>query len=198
MCDLQNLTLALYEHLTAEDDLEKTADSVDTNVHILGVEIDPVLVQRSVQSNGFENNVFFRVANIQCDEDRRNVVSNFLLERNKSCFDMVFCFSVTMWIHLNHGDEGLRNFLRYIASITDFLLIEPQPWHCYQTAARRMRKLGCAPFEHMATLQWRDNVVDEMVNYLESDSCSMKRIQNFGCTESWERSLCLFRSLKPA
>jgi Bicoid-interacting protein 3 (Bin3) len=166
------------------------------DVHILGVDVDPVLVQRSIQSNCFENNVTFQLANVLCDKDRCSVINSYLLKKDKVRFDVVFCFSVTMWIHLNHGDEGLKNFLQYVASITDFLLIEPQPWRCYQTAARRMRKLDCTPYEHMSTLQWRDKVVEEIINYLESDCCSMKRIQSFGQTESWERPLCLFRSLK--
>jgi hypothetical protein len=44
--------------------------------------------------------------------------------------------SVTMWIHLNHGDDGLSRFLEVVASYTHYLLLEPQPWKCYQTAAR--------------------------------------------------------------
>ncbi len=41
-----------------------------------------------------------------------------------------------MWIHLNHGDEGLTKFLEVVARYSDYILLEPQPWKCYQTAAR--------------------------------------------------------------
>jgi hypothetical protein len=41
-----------------------------------------------------------------------------------------------MWIHLNHGDEGLTKFLEVVASYSKYILLEPQPWKCYQTAAR--------------------------------------------------------------
>jgi hypothetical protein len=27
-------------------------------------------------------------------------------------FDLLTIFSTTMWVHLNHGDEGLQRFLR--------------------------------------------------------------------------------------
>ena len=30
-------------------------------------------------------------------------------------FELITVFSVTMWVHLNHGDEGLKNFLWFLA-----------------------------------------------------------------------------------
>jgi hypothetical protein len=37
-----------------------------------------------------------------------------------------------MWIHLNHGDDGLWAFLEQVSSMTDHLIVEPQPWKCYR------------------------------------------------------------------
>jgi len=97
-----------------------------------------------------------------------------------------------MWIHLNHGDDGLKDFLRYISSISSSLLLEPQPWHCYRTAARRMKRLGCEPFQHWQTITWRQDIEQNIVAYLESTECNMKQVKCFGRTQQWDRSLCLF------
>jgi Bicoid-interacting protein 3 (Bin3) len=45
-------------------------------------------------------------------------------------FDLVIGLSLTMWIHLRQGDDGLFDFLSSVASLTDRLVIEPQPWKC--------------------------------------------------------------------
>lgn len=55
-------------------------------------------------------------------------------------FNIVFCFSVTMWIHLNHGDRGLYEFLQKIVTLGKYLVLENQPWKCYRNAQRRMVK----------------------------------------------------------
>lgn len=193
----QNFTVALYKHLVSkstsdDNELKNCYPAVD--VDILGIEIDPVLVSRSIESNIFTSNVCFKVADILSVDDRRNVITDYLQQHNIPRFHIVVALSITMWIHLNNGDDGLRNCLQYMSSIADFLLIEPQPWHCYQSAARRMKKLGCAPFEHLPSLQWRSNVEQDIVNYLESDVCNMTLLKNFGQTESWDRSLFLFKS----
>ena len=88
---------------------------------------------------------------------------------------------------MNHGDQGLREWLRYVSSISDAVLIEPQPWKCYKNAARRLRKLKCDPLPCMDEIQWRDNVDQLIVDYLQNE-CDMEIVKNFGQNE-WERSL---------
>jgi Bicoid-interacting protein 3 (Bin3) len=187
----QNFTMALYEHLTAKDEEKK---DVPLDVRILGIDIDPLLIERSVESNLYTSNICFKVADILSKDDCCNVIVKYLDQHCVRRFNIVFALSITMWIHLNNGDDGLQKFLRYVSSISEFLLVEPQPWHCYQSAARRMKKLGCAPFEHLTSLQWRSNVEQEIVKYLESDACNMTFVRSFGQTESWDRSLYLFKS----
>ena len=53
----------------------------------------------------------------------------------------------------NHGDEGMDAFFRKVSRLADLVLLEPQPWKCYRTAARRMRKLGQPEFAHLRTLE---------------------------------------------
>lgn len=56
-------------------------------------------------------------------------------------YDTVMCLSVTKWVHLNWGDDGLR---RFFAKLRDslvpggLLLLEPQPWKSYQNARHKM------------------------------------------------------------
>ena len=92
-----------------------------------------------------------------------------------------------MWVHVNHGDEGLREWLRYVTSVSDSLLIEPQPWKCYKSAARRLRKLKCEPLPYMDQIMWRENVDTMIVNFLK-DECGMMVAKDLGQNE-WERSL---------
>jgi hypothetical protein len=106
--------------------------------------------------------------------------------------DLVCCFSVTLWIHLNNGDQGLKDFLKYVAKKSKLLLLEPQPWKCYKTAVRRMKKLDCKPFEHFKELEWRENVDSEICKFLQEE-CGMTLCEKFGQTD-WERMVCLFKS----
>lgn len=103
---------------------------------------------------------------------------------------IIFCFSVTLWIHLNHGDEGLRTFLRMLAESCDYLVIEPQPWKCYRTAVRRAKRANQQPFEHYDKLEIRGNVTEFISSYL-TEMCNMTKIVHAGTTQ-WDREICLF------
>ena len=67
---------------------------------------------------------------------------------------LVTCFSTTMWVHVNLGDDGLHLFLGELANAADVaLVVEPQPWRCYRSAVQRLRRQGKPPlaaFEHLA------------------------------------------------
>ncbi|KAK1265061.1 putative RNA methyltransferase [Acorus gramineus] len=50
-------------------------------------------------------------------------------------YDTVVCFSVTKWIHLNWGDDGLIMLFTNIWRVLrpgGILVLEPQPWKSYQ------------------------------------------------------------------
>ncbi|KAI8816158.1 Bicoid-interacting protein 3-domain-containing protein [Fimicolochytrium jonesii] len=56
-------------------------------------------------------------------------------------YDVILALSISKWIHLNHGDAGLRRFFkRCYHSLNDggVLLLEPQPWDSYTKADSRL------------------------------------------------------------
>lgn len=87
-------------------------------VHGYGIDIDPELISRAIHKNHAE--IEFKCLDIMKDTEGRRQ------------FDLVTCLSITMWIHLHHGDQGLFHFLDRVIQMTDHLLIEPQPWKCYR------------------------------------------------------------------
>lgn len=57
-----------------------------------------------------------------------------LVEAQKAEYDVVLCLSLTKWVHLNWGDEGLKRMFRRIYRHLrpgGILVLEPQPWSSY-------------------------------------------------------------------
>eukprot|EP00033_Pygsuia_biforma_P002787 GCRY01003077.1.p1 GENE.GCRY01003077.1~~GCRY01003077.1.p1 ORF type:complete len:298 (-),score=49.48 GCRY01003077.1:21-914(-) len=60
-------------------------------------------------------------------------------EAERGCFDTIVCFSVTKWIHLNWGDEGIKKMFKNIYDLLKpdgVLLLEPQPYSSYRKKAK--------------------------------------------------------------
>ncbi|XP_013775559.1 pre-miRNA 5'-monophosphate methyltransferase-like [Limulus polyphemus] len=192
-CNAGDLTEALYQHFTDIENQERIASELEYDLHILGVDLDPVLIKRSCEKNSFPNNITYKEIDImegdQCYTTFRSYLNNF----GKSMFDIIFCFSVTMWVHLNHGDVGLKKFLKDVSGFTQYLLLEPQEWKCYRSASRRMRKLKCPAFQNLEDLQMKESVVEDIACYLKE--CGMEEVKNFGTTE-WGRKIILYKKIK--
>lgn len=91
-----------------------------------------------------------------------------------------------MWIHLNHGDDGLQAFLATIHRISRLAVIEPQPWKCYKAAVKRM-KMSDERFPFYDELKIRERVeADIERRFLEFGG--VKKVGETGRTK-WNRRI---------
>ena len=176
------MTEKLYEHLTSEKS--------KLEVQILGVDLDEKLIQRCNSNSEHKTNISYKHADVMTRHGL-DVITCYMDSHFIQKFDIVTCFSITMWVHLNHGDYGLQEFLSHVSGMCTHLLIEPQPWACYRSACHRMQKLDCEPFPHFKNLQWRADVHKEIETFLKV-VCSMELKERYGLTAEWKRPVCLF------
>lgn len=116
--------------------------------------------------------------------------------RASPVFDLVTCFSVTMWVHLNHGDDGLRRFVRLAGSLARNVIVEPQPWKCYRSARRRCKRLGVALPKHADALSLRDDNVAREIDRILREECGFAAGVEVGGT-AWGRSLLFYQGRAP-
>lgn len=182
-CNSGDLTVAFYKHLH-----QAAAEPPQRQLHILGFDLDETLIERANRANPFPDNVSFISLDVTADTE---ALQDFLRLYSRPRFHLCLCLAVTMWIHLHHGDQGLLRLLSDLASRSERLLLEAQPWKCYRAAARRLRKLGRSDFQHFKTLGIRGDMAGHAREHLEK-SCGMELVQSFGST-TWDRKLLLFR-----
>lgn len=162
--------------------------NLDFTCQILAVDIDSTLIKRAKELYG--NSITFKCLDIMNNLHRHCEIDSYLKDNSLKKFNTIFCFSITMWIHLNCGDNGLRNFLKYIASITEILVIEPQPWKCYKAAVKRMKQQNFNfPLFHKLKIQ--QDIDKEIENYLLIE-CGLIKLSETDRT-SWNRKLLIFR-----
>ncbi|XP_059425065.1 pre-miRNA 5'-monophosphate methyltransferase [Carassius carassius] len=188
-CNSGDLSVALYKHLLHEE--ASGSDFSKREVYLLGFDLDQDLILRAQNSNPIPQNIQFIPLDITDGAKSQAVLESYLGRFGCPRFHLCTCFAVTMWVHLNHGDEAFLSLLSRLASLCEFLLLEAQPWKCYRSAARRLRKLGRSDFDHFKTLEIRGDMAAHAREHLEKQ-CSMDLVQSFGNT-SWDRSLLLFK-----
>jgi hypothetical protein len=92
------------------------------------------------------------------DADLANVIAEY---------DTMMAFSVTKWIHLNFGDQGLKRFFKRIYRALfpgGRFILEPQPWSSYRLK-RRMTVRKC--FCHIGVFHPAVFVLIVKINFLE-------------------------------
>ncbi|XP_041097432.1 pre-miRNA 5'-monophosphate methyltransferase [Polyodon spathula] len=197
-CNSGDLSIALYRHLLGLEDGSSQPGAGGAlggrkQLHLLGCDLDETLIQRAQEGNPFPETVTFLPLDITDRGAREEVLGSYLARCGRPAFDLCACLAVTMWVHLNHGDQGLLELLSSLAALCHHLLLEAQPWRCYRSAARRLRRAGRTDFEHFKQLRVRG--VLGIRGHLES-RCGMKLVRSFGHT-AWGRSLLLFRRCCP-
>ncbi|XP_049852731.1 probable RNA methyltransferase CG11342 isoform X2 [Schistocerca gregaria] len=129
----------------------------------------------------------FILSNLHTVDDENKVDSL----QNSQCKGSSCYFLVTMWIHLNYGDEGLIKFLKDLCAWTKVLVIEPQPWKCYRAAARRLWRAKGKTFPELDALTIRHNVETEIEDILEK-KCNFSKVLET-TSEDWKRKIIFFR-----
>lgn len=155
---------------------------------ILGIDVDPHLIDVAQGKNQRQELTFKH-----CDITQNyTVVKDYLKEEAKDGFEVVFCFSVSMWIHLNHGEEGLKKLLHHCHQLCKgIFVLEPQPWKCYMTAARRMRKLKQPKFHYLDDIQHRQEALLPYMNDL-CQKAGFSLVEKLGQT-NWDRQILLYK-----
>lgn len=161
------------------------------SAHMLGIDLDPQLVERAVEKCSSPTVEFRRLNAVTDVQEREALWSSYLAARGRKRFHIAFCFSTTMWVHLNHGDSGLESLLASLCQWADNVVIEPQPWKCYRSAARRLRRAGKPPFPHFDSLVHRSSVLDH-IDHVMRHQLSMVLHAHLGDSE-WLRPVRWYR-----
>ncbi|XP_062553208.1 probable RNA methyltransferase CG11342 isoform X2 [Armigeres subalbatus] len=141
-------------------------------VNVLGVDLDQALVDNATENYGSQFLKFGHadISAVSCGAGT-NQIRAYMDEKVINRFDFVCCFSVLMYVHLNHGDDGLRCVLEYICSISEVLLLELQSWKKYRDQVHKLKREGRGTYEFYDGLQWRggDGSLENLIwNYVIS------------------------------
>ncbi|EDV50918.1 probable RNA methyltransferase CG11342 [Drosophila erecta] len=179
-CNCGVLTQLMHKYLK---------ERLGRSVKVLGVDIDHRLIQRATEENESPEDVSYACVDV-LDDDAFESVKTYMEVNNLQKFDAICCYSITMWIHLNHHDQGLRFFLHKLSNLAELLVVEPQPWKCYQKAERRLKKAG-EIFPLFLELKWRSDVDLQIQKYLE-EALDRRKIFESAPTK-WQRKICFYR-----
>ena len=169
-------------------------DAINKSVQFLAIDVDEKLISTAKEKFMTESNyVQFSTLNLMDTDDVTSMFEQYLNSLKKRHFDVIFCFSVTMWIHLNHGDAGLELFFKTARKWCKYLVLEPQPWKCYRTASRRMRRANQPEFEYLNKIKFQcDKLLPYIIELCEKNGFQMK--YTFGET-GWKRQIMLFETV---
>lgn len=105
-CNEGNLTAEIYERAISEL-------PAHVECFMLGVDLDDALIDRAIQKNKHGLGISFQTVDIMSVDSGSgiSIISDFCASRDLRGFSFISLFSITMWIHLNHGDSGLDKFL---------------------------------------------------------------------------------------
>ncbi|XP_011877981.1 PREDICTED: probable RNA methyltransferase CG11342 [Vollenhovia emeryi] len=181
-CNAGDLTYAL------RDFLEEAVSQDQPEVSLIGVDLDPILIEKARERNPRPDRVTFECLDF-LSEDCGETLRRYLAQLNKTRFDVVFCFSITMWIHLNHGDDGLEAFLRRACELAEMIVVEPQPWRCYRNASRRLRRANLGDFPLLRELKYTDPMrhIEDILRRL----CDFRKV-TVTATNEWGRMLLIY------
>jgi len=177
-CNEGNLTAEMLR--LAKEQLPGVACSA------VGIDLDEVLIERAKEKFKDECDMNFCVVDCM----RPGAVDECLQSLQVVSFSLVCAFSITMWIHMNHSDEGLLFFLKMLYQVcAGAVLVEPQKWKSYRNAMQRCRRRGIQVLPHYQDLAITD--VEGECTRMYVEECGMK-LGWTATSEGWGRELLLF------
>ncbi|XP_063806505.1 7SK snRNA methylphosphate capping enzyme [Pseudophryne corroboree] len=137
------------------------------------------------ERHAFPHNVVFVQGNYVVDRDE-------LVEAQKPEYDVILCLSVTKWVHLNWGDDGLKRlFKRIYRHLTPggILVLEPQSWSSYG----KRKKLTESIYKNYCKISLKP---DQFTSYLVSSEVGFSSYEVLAapCSSSkgFQRSIYAF------
>ncbi|KAK4705780.1 7SK snRNA methylphosphate capping enzyme, partial [Phenoliferia sp. Uapishka_3] len=130
-----------------------------------GIDIDPILISRATQLalDAQIPTCTFSEADFMTSSSTFFASSSLSGSPSEKPFDCILLLSITKWLHLHHGDAGLRNLFSALHSYLEknggTLVVEPQEWENYVKAANKNKALK----PMFRTLKMRPNFEQELV-----------------------------------
>ncbi|XP_043467181.1 pre-miRNA 5'-monophosphate methyltransferase [Leptopilina heterotoma] len=186
-CNTGNLSFSLYNFLQCN---VSSSSEEKCKISLLGVDLDPTLIERAQLQYSTTSEIRFECLDF-LSKDREHLITNYLESVQKSRFNVAFCFSITMWIHLNHGDEGLIKFLKTVCELSDMIVIEPQQWKSYRNASRRLRRANVDDFLLLNKLKFTGDMYLHIANILKNE-CNFSNV-TVTETNNWQRRVLIYK-----
>eukprot|EP00062_Callorhinchus_milii_P026141 gi/632987909/ref/XP_007882819.1/ PREDICTED: LOW QUALITY PROTEIN: 7SK snRNA methylphosphate capping enzyme [Callorhinchus milii] len=139
----------------------------------------------------FPNNVVFFQGNYVLETDE-------LLDTQKPEYDVILCLSLTKWVHLNWGDEGLKRMFKRIYRHLrpgGIFLLEPQPWSSYG----KRRKLTETIYRNYFKISLKPEQFTSFLLSSEVGFCSYELVGTpLSTSKGFQRPVYLFHKSRPS
>lgn len=140
-CNEGDLTAELLAMVEAE---------LPSSVHCVayGLDFDSVLISVACERHAHLHNLHFFTVDVMAGDSLEQFLAEQELENTS--VSLVVCLRVSMWVHLNMGDDGLVRLLLLLghAASHSALLLDPQKYSYYKKACSRNAKLGRPAFPY--------------------------------------------------
>jgi SAM-dependent methyltransferase len=139
-----------------------------------GLDLDRQLVAEACARHGGVPNLHFSALDVMEGDSLRGFLAALAPQQEEEgvCVSVVSCLRVTMWVHLNHGDAGLRRLLGLLgaAAARSALLLDPQKHSYYKKACSRNAKLGSPGFPYsLDELSVGHELPERCLNYFRDE-----------------------------